>query len=64
MSFINSAGPGFVWVPADFAHLGSRDVIDKTLQRLVARGTLRRIDRGLYDMPAVNPLTKRPTTSD
>ncbi|MFJ1213589.1 DUF6088 family protein [Burkholderia pyrrocinia] len=61
---VREAEPGAVWVPADFAHLGSRDVIDKTLQRLVASGTLRRIDRGLYDLPVVNRLTKRLTTPD
>ena len=58
------AGPGQVWVPADFASIGSRAVIDKTLQRMVARGELRRIDRGLYDRPAINSLTKRPSTPD
>ena len=57
-------GPGQVWVPADFASLGSRAAIDKTLQRMVARGELRRIDRGLYDRPAVNSLTQRPSTPD
>jgi hypothetical protein len=59
-----NATPGRVWVPTDFAHLGSRDVIDKTLQRLVLGGDLRRIDRGLYDRPAINGLTKRPTAPD
>jgi len=63
-SLVNAAGPGFVWTPADFAQLGSRDVIDKTLQRLVASGALRRIDRGLYDLPAVNRLTQRATAPD
>lgn len=61
---ITAAPPGCVWVPADFAALGSRDAIDKALQRLVAAGTLRRIDRGLYDHPTINRLTKRPTVPD
>ena len=61
---LNAADTGYVWVPTDFAHLGSRDVIDKTLQRMVQRGTLRRIDRGLYDKPQMNSLTKRPTSPD
>ncbi len=47
-SLINAAGSGHVWVPADFAQLGNRDAIDKTLQRMVLAGDLRRIDRGLY----------------
>lgn len=61
---LNAADKGHVWVPTDFAHLGSRDVIDKTLQRMVQRGILRRIDRGLYDKPHINSLTQRPTTPD
>jgi hypothetical protein len=64
ISALIDAGPGQVWVPADFASLGNRSVIDKTLQRMVARGELRRIDRGLYDRPAINSLTKRPATPD
>lgn len=61
---IDTAPQGRVWVPADFASLASRDLIDKTLQRMVAAGQLRRIDRGLYDRPSINRLTKRPTTPD
>jgi hypothetical protein len=59
---IDATSPGHVWVPADFAALGTRAAIDKTLQRMVARGALRRIDRGLYDRPALNGLTKRPAS--
>lgn len=61
---IDAAGPGQVWVPTDFAQLGNRDVIDKTLQRMVQAGDLRRIARGLYDKPTLNRLTKRSTTPD
>ena len=63
-TMIDAEGPGYVWVPADFASLGTRAAIDKTLQRMVARGTLRRIDRGLYDRPALNRLTKRAASPD
>ncbi len=63
-ALIEAAEPEQVWVPTDFAQLGSRDAIDKTLQRMVQAGELRRIDRGLYDRPTVNSLTKRPTTPD
>jgi hypothetical protein len=31
---------------------------------MVTRGDLRRIDRGLYDRPTLNTLTKRPSTPD
>ena len=61
---IDATEPGQVWVPTDFTQLGSRDAIDKTLQRMVQTGELRRIDRGLYDRPRLNSLTKRPTTPD
>lgn len=63
-SLITAASPGHVWVPNDFAALGGRDAIDKTLQRMVRAGELRRIERGLYDRPNVNSLTKRPTVPD
>jgi hypothetical protein len=56
--------PGKVWTPVDFSDLGSRDAVDKTLQRLVGTHELRRIDRGLYDQPHINPLTGRPAPPD
>ena len=52
------AGAGYVWTPSDFLDLGGRDAIDKALQRSVAKGDLRRIDRGLYDKPSFNRLTR------
>jgi hypothetical protein len=53
-----------VWTPMDFHDLGSRDAIDKVLQRMAAAGAIRRIDRGLYDSTRINPLTGKPTTAD
>src|SRR3546814_15198150 len=49
--------PGSVWTPSDFLDLGSREAVDKALQRLAKSDELRRIDRGLYDRPAHNELT-------
>jgi hypothetical protein len=48
-----------VWTPADFLDLAGRDAVDKSLQRLVKWGELRRIDRGLYDKPQFNSLTRQ-----
>ena len=56
--------PGHVWTPVDFLDLGPRDAVDKALQRLVATGHLRRIDRGLYDQARQNALTGKPTSPD
>lgn len=64
LTHINAGPRDRVWVPNDFAELGGRDAVDKALQRLVASGHLRRIDRGLYDRPRVNTLTKRLTPPD
>lgn len=48
-----------IWTASDFADLGPRETIDKTLQRLVADDELMRVDRGLYTRKRVNPLTRR-----
>lgn len=53
-----------VWTAADFLDLGSRDAVDKALQRLVATDALRRIDRGLYDKPRHNSLTGQASPPD
>jgi Family of unknown function (DUF6088) len=53
-----------VWTPNDFLDLGSRSAIDKALQRLAITSDIRRIDRGLYDIPHVNLLTGKPSNPD
>lgn len=60
-----SGGPlGQVWTPVDFLDRASRAAVDKALQRLVRAGQLRRVDRGLYDVPRTNALTRKATTPD
>ena len=63
-SRICAGNPRQVWTASDFADFGPRDAVDKALQRLVATGQLRRIDRGLYDRPSINQLTGKPTAAD
>lgn len=53
-----------VWTPSDFLDLAGRDAVDKTLQRLVKWGDLRRVDRGLYDKPRFNSLTQQDSPAD
>jgi len=53
-----------VWIVADFLDLGSRAAVNKALQRLAKAGQLRRIDRGLYDRPGWNRLTRTPSPPD
>lgn len=53
-----------IWSAADFLDLGKRDAVDKALQRLTNQSTIRRIDRGLYDRPEINKLTKRHAPPD
>ena len=61
---IDARAPKAVWTPAYFLDLGSRDAVDKTLQRLTKTDALRRIDRGLYDKPARNSLTQQSNPPD
>lgn len=61
---MTKGGSSAVWTPNDFLDLASRSSVDKTLQRLVLAGDIRRIDRGLYDHPRLNRLTGKPTNPD
>jgi Family of unknown function (DUF6088) len=56
--------PFGVWTPTDFLDLGSRDAVDQALSRMTAAGDIRRITRGLYDLPRPNTLTGKPTNPD
>lgn len=52
---IRGRGRGSVFVPTQFLDLGTRAAIDKTLSRLAAEGTIRRLTRGVYDYPKTHP---------
>ena len=53
---ISGRGSGSVFVPADFLDLGSREAIDIVLHRLTRKGTIRRLARGVYDLPKEHPV--------
>lgn len=54
ISRIYGRGRGCVFTPKDFLDLGSRKAIDLALHRLVNKGTIRRLARGLYDYPRID----------
>lgn len=53
---IHVRGYGSVFVPTDFLDLGSREAVDVVLHRLVRKGTIRRLARGIYDFPEEHPV--------
>ena len=53
---IHGSGRGFVFVPADFLDIGSREAIGIALHRLARKGTIRRLARGVYDFPKQHPV--------
>ena len=55
LSRIYGRGKGCVVTPGDFLDLGSRQAVDLALHRLVKKATLRRLTRGLYDYPRIDP---------
>lgn len=52
---IKTLGRGAVFVPTDFLSFGSRQAIDLVLHRLVRKGIIRRLARGIYDFPKEHP---------
>ncbi len=54
----------WVCTPKDFLDLGSREAVDQALSRLVKAGELRRVGHGLYDMPRISNVLKRPAPVD
>lgn len=52
---VHATGRGGVFVSKDFLDLGGRAAVDQALSRLVKEGAIRRVGRGLFDYPRVNP---------
>jgi len=48
---IYGMGRGWAFSVIDFSTFGRRSAIDITLHRLLKRGTIRRVTRGIYDYP-------------
>jgi hypothetical protein len=52
---VKSAAPGAVFTPKAFDDLGNRAAVDQALSRLTKAGKIRRISRGVYDIPQTHP---------
>jgi hypothetical protein len=50
-----ASGRGSVFTPSDFLDLAERSAVDQALSRLARNGKLRRLARGLYDLPKLHP---------
>ena len=53
---IQALGRGGVFSARDFADLGTRSTEDWVLQRLVAKGKIRRLSRGIYNYPQTSAI--------
>ena len=51
---IERLGPGKAFSAKDFLDISSRTTVDVTLASLKLSGKIRRVRRGLYDMPRIN----------
>ncbi len=61
---IYGKGRGWTFSPKDFSLLGSRQAIDLSLHRLLKKGTIRRVMRGLYDYPGFSSFLNRELSPD
>jgi len=52
---VKSGAPGAVFTPKAFDDLGNRAAVDQALSRLARTGKIRRISRGVYDIPKNHP---------
>ena len=53
---IKKRGQGWIFSAPDFLDLGSRPAVDKALSRMAKANTIRRVARGLYDIPQHHPI--------
>lgn len=64
LSRMRSHDLGWAFSSKDFTDLGSRESIDTALHRLSAKGVIRRVMRGIYDLSAVSRITGEPVSPD
>src|SRR6202521_677833 len=52
---IRAANPGAAFTPKAFGDLANHAAVDQALSRLTKAGKIRRISRGVYDIPKSHP---------
>jgi len=51
---IRAKGTGYVFTATDLINVGSRDAVDQALSRNCRAGNIRKVARGIYDLPQQN----------
>ena len=64
LSRIYGNGRGWAFSQKDFSQLGSRAAIDLSLHRLLQKGVIRRVIRGIYDYPKFSNLLDQELSPD
>ncbi|MGB9146659.1 MAG: DUF6088 family protein [Acidobacteriaceae bacterium] len=61
---IRGTGEGWAFSPRDFLDLGKRRTVDSALHRLVRKGSIRRVVRGVYDYPRFSEFLNQQLSPD
>ena len=61
---IRGNGYGWAFSPRDFLDLGSRSTVDSALHRLTKQGQIRRVIRGIYDLPCFSKFLAQQMSPD
>ncbi len=64
VSRIYGSGRGWAFFQKEFSDLGSRSAVDIALHRLLKKGIIRRVIRGLYDYPKYSELLNKQLSPD
>jgi hypothetical protein len=64
ISRVYARGRGWAFSPKDFAQIGTRTSIDVALNRLLLKGVIRRVMRGVYDYPRYSKLLEQDLSPD
>ena len=61
---IRGKGEGWSFSPHDFLDMGNRRTVDSALHRLVQKGSIRRVFRGVYDYPRFSKFLNQQLSPD